>query len=243
MNRLNPLLVVFAFALTFQAAGCGGGQDTDSTSSNLGESNKGDDLDVPDKQGDAAAESTEPDADGGTAAPPASSDPFTFVIKNSASDDLVFSMDKGWQPNIFGFSGKPPKAVSIIMFPKFCSAACDAPEEGRCPYCPEPERVRDIRKAEKRKVVSAGQTLEVPWDGKVFGYQRTKGTRKGRTKRCECYKKQDAPAATYTVRVCGLRVTKSAKQRSRLQCEDASMTLPSDEPQRIELEFGDKETK
>ncbi len=235
--RALPMILVASVL-----AACGGGQGTDSS---VGQTTKGDDLDVPaDDKHTAPAEDVPPSqADAGVEEPPVSKDPVTFVIKNSGSKDLVFSIDRGWQPVIFGFSGKPPKAKPIIMFPKFCTASCDADEAERCPYCPQPKRVRDVRKAEKRETVEPGKTLEVPWDAQVHVYGRTTGKQKGRSKRCECYSKAPVPAESYTIRACGLRVTKSARHRSKLQCVDASMTMPSDGPVRVELDFPDPKGK
>jgi len=230
---------MFALATVVFVLGCGGGQSTDSKGGNLGQSSKGDDLDQSTNTG---GEGQEGDA-GTTEEPEKPADPVTFVIKNSGKEDLVFSTDKGWQPIIFAFSGKPPKAKPIIMFPKFCTAACDAEPEERCPFCPEPEKVKDIRAAEKREIVEPGKTLEVGWDAEVFVYERTKGKRDGRTKRCECYKKEPVAADTYTVRVCGLRMTKVAEERSKLQCVDGTMMLPSEEPLRVELDFPDTKGK
>lgn len=231
-----------ALALVFSVA-CGGGQSTDSSSSNLGQSDKTDDLDG---QPAGATEPGAPDAtgDAGVAEEPTKpAAAVTFVITNSGKDDLVFSTDRGWQPIIFAYSGKPPKAKPILMFPKFCTASCDVAAEERCPFCPQPEKVKEIRKAEKREIVEPGKTLEVGWDAEVFVYGRTKGKRDGRTKRCECYKKEPVPANTYTVRICGLRVTKVAEQRSKLQCMDGTMTLPSEEPVRVEVDFPDPKSK
>ena len=241
MKRIK--LVVFLAAV---AIGCGGATPDQSTGPKVGEST-GDDLDV-DKQDPCAADGTgdgstgpkEGAADGGEKpGPDTPAAPVTFVMKNTGSEDLVFNMDKGLQPVIFAFSGKPPKAKPIIMFPKFCTASCDAPEEGRCPYCPQPTKVRDIRAAEKREVVAPGKSFEAPWDAEVFVYKRTRGKRDGRTKRCECYTKEPVKPETYTVRACGLRVTKEAQKRSKYQCVDGTMTLPSEEPIRVELSFPD----
>jgi hypothetical protein len=227
------------------ALACGGGQSTDSKGQNLGESNKGDDLDVPNDGTTATGGGDSGQGDGGDtgeggadAKPDEPAAPVTIVIKNTWKEDLVFSTDKGWQPIVFGFSGKPPKAKPIIMFPKFCTASCEAPAEERCPFCKEPEKVKEIRKAEKREIVPPGKTFEIPWDAMVYEYKRTKGKRDGRTKRCECHQKKEVPPETYTIRVCGLRVTKTANQRSKIQCVDGQMTVPSEEPIRVELEFG-----
>jgi hypothetical protein len=219
-------------------AACGGGQKTD-TNEDVGTSHKeggGDDLDVDDKNapvdgtdaGDSVAVDDPPVADG---------PPVTFVIKNTAKSDLVFSLDRGWQPIILAYSGEPPNAKSILMFETHCTTSCDTERADRCPICEEPERVADIKKAEKREIVKPGGSLEVPWDGEVFVYEKTRGPRK---RRCQCSKKEPVPPETYTIRSCGLRLTQDAKKRSNLQCVKGSMTLPADGPIKVELEFGKK---
>ncbi len=233
----------FVLATLVLALGCGGGQSTNSKNGNLGQSSKGDDLDDNGATGTGGGQEGEGQEPETTTEPEKPADPVTFVIKNSGAEDLVFSTDKGWQPIIFAFSGKPPKAKPIIMFPKFCTSSCDAEPEERCPFCPEPEKVKEIRAAEKREIVAPGKTLEVGWDAEVFVYERTKGKRDGRTKRCDCYRKEPVAAETYTVRVCGLRVTKVAEERSKLQCVDGTMTLPTEEPLRVELDFPDPKGK
>ncbi len=45
------------------------------------------------------------------AAPPAVS----FVLENHGKTDLSFAVDKGWQPVLFAYSGKPPKAKSMFQ--------------------------------------------------------------------------------------------------------------------------------
>jgi hypothetical protein len=160
----------------------------------------------------------------------------TFVLKNSSeTQELAFNMDLGWQPNLFAYTGKPPRAVSILMFPKFCTASCDMPAAERCPTCPQPEKAKDILAAQKMEKVAPGSELEVPWDGKIFLYERGRG--KGK-QRCDCHRTEDAPAGTYTVKACGLRLTTTAEERSKLQCVEGEMTLPADEPIRVELDFG-----
>lgn len=169
------------------------------------------------------------------AAPPA---PVTFVLINeSAEEDLVLNMDRGWQPVITAYSGQPPKATPILMFPTHCTAACDALEEERCPYCPEPEKVKDIKAAEQRTVIAPGETLEVPWDARVYSYEKTRGKRDGRSVKCECYQVSEVPPETYTVRAFGLRLTASAEERSRVSMATSEMVLPAEEPIRVELRF------
>jgi hypothetical protein len=158
----------------------------------------------------------------------------TFVLRNSHDVELAFNMDYGWQPNLFAYTGKPPRAVSILMFPKFCTASCEASSDERCPVCEQPEKASDVLAAQKMEKVAPGEELEVPWDGQVFVYQKTKAGKA----RCECHRTEPAPEGTYTVKACGLRLTTTAEERSRLQCVEGEMALPSDEPLRVELDFG-----
>jgi hypothetical protein len=164
----------------------------------------------------------------------------TFVMKNSHTEELAFNMDRGWQPNLFAYTGKPPRAKWILMFPKHCTASCDATPAERCPRCPEPDRAAAQLAAQKFERVAPGDEVIVPWDGQIHVYERTRAKRgKGKGKRCECHRAEPAPPGTYAVKACGLRLTKSAEKRSRLQCVEAEMTLPARESLRIELDFGD----
>ena len=191
-----------------------------------------DDLDVADNDGE---DSGEKGTDGQSSAGQKSGAPtVTFRLKNTHSDDLVLSLDKGWQPVISAYSGKPPNAKPILMFPTHCTGACNAGDDERCPVCKAPENVKDIKAAEKREVVAAGKTLDVPWDGKVYVYEGTKAS--GRS--CECFKREKVPAETYTIRACGFRITKSASKSTRLQCVKAEATFPGEGEQVVEIEFG-----
>jgi hypothetical protein len=225
MKKTTCVLLLAAF-------GCGGGQKQ--TEDSIGQSTAdphretGSDLDVEDA---GAKRPVEPPVE--RRLPPSG---IIFVMNNTHSDELVFNTDRGWGANILAFSGKPPKAVSIIPFAKYCTSACDASAEELCPFCPEPEKLKDIRESQHLEHIAAGASLEVPWDGKVRVYEKTRGVRDGKKRRCECYRVQDAVAGTYQVRACGLRLTKSAKERSQLQCVDATMALPA-QGQRIEFRF------
>jgi len=167
----------------------------------------------------------------------------TFVLRNSHSEELAFNMDRGWQPNLFAYRGKPPRAKWILMFPRHCYAACTAPERDRCPVCPEPESGKAQLSAQKFTRVAPGDDLSVPWDGQVFVYEKTRGKRKGKRRGCECHRTEPAPPGTYTVRACGLRLTKSAERRTQLQCVNGEMTLPASSPQVIELDFGSPDSR
>jgi hypothetical protein len=210
--------------------GCGGAQaPAQSSPGDTHAAGESDDIDVvPAGMG----EGEEPVQD---IAPAPPQPPVTFRLVNSASEDLVFSVEKGWQTSFIAFSGTPPKATPIVMFSKFCTASCDVAAEEVCPTCAAPEKVNDVKAAEQREVVAPGASLDVPWDGQVFVYEKARGAR--RSQRCECYRTQEVPPETYTVRVCGLRLTKTASKSTKLQCVDTSMTVPADEPQTITVEF------
>jgi hypothetical protein len=220
---------IFSVMIVGIVLGCGGSQapaqsppgDTHAT---------GEDLDsVPAGMGEEGAEPAE------ESTPPAPQAPVTFRLVNRASEDLVFSIEKGWQTSFIAFSGQPPNAKPIIMFPKFCTASCDVAAEEVCPVCEAPEKVDEVKAAEQRQVVASGASLDVPWDGQVFVYEKTRGAR--RKQPCECHRTQEVPPETYTVKVCGLRLTKSAAKSTRLQCVQTTMTVPSEEPQVITVEF------
>ena len=164
--------------------------------------------------------------------------PVTFVLKNTSDEPLVLSLDKGWQPVIFAYSGKPPRAKSLMMFPTHCTSSCDVDATEVCPVCEEPEKVRDVIAAEKHHTIEPGTELEVPWDGLVYKYKKTKGeNERGRKTRCKCWSKESAPDQKYTVKSCGLRLSQDAKKRSKYACTKSKMTLPVDEPIRVELDF------
>lgn len=227
MRHVNALLILIL------ATACGGSSPSAAEPAGGSSQPNGDDLDVADdggKAGDGAAATEAPKA------APAPKPPVTFKLVNEAGEDLVLSIDKGWQPVIFAFTGKPPNAKSILMFPTHCTASCDAAAEELCPVCAQPEKVKDVKAAEKREVVAPSGSFEVPWDGQIHVYEKTQG-KDGGKKGCDCYRTEAAPAATYTVRACGLRITKSAKSSSKLQCADGTMTLPAEGPQVVELKF------
>lgn len=245
MKYTWPILFVAAIAVA-----CGGGKKSSGTTP--GETHVADDLDVADKKqastvtadagvAEAPSASTDAGADTKTPTTTPTGPLVTFRLKNThADEDLVFSIDKGWQPVIFGYSGKPPKAKPILMFPKFCTASCDAEASARCPYCPKPKKNRQERKLEKRETVSPGAHKDVTWDGQIFVYEGTKGTRKGRAKSCKCWKKAAVPPETYTIKACGFRLTKKADKRSLYECPSTEIKLPPDKPIVIELEFSGK---
>lgn len=189
-----------------------------------------------------AGEATDPmatDGADGATEPAVESEPppVTFRLVNQASEDLVFSIEKGWQTSFIAFSGKPPNAKPIIMYPKWCTHSCDLAEAERCEVCEEPSTVKEARAAEQRLVIAPGEAHELGWDGLNHVYEDTRVNQDGRRVKCECYRQEMAPPETYTVRACGLRITKVASESTKLQCVDATMTLPSDSPQVITIEF------
>jgi hypothetical protein len=224
LSRLLPLAAL-AGALAFAAVSCGGTQKSDADKA----AGSGDDLDS--QTGAGAADAGPPPAD---AAPPPAR--VTFVLKNTAAEELALNLDRGWGAVILAWSGKPPKAKPILMFPTFCTSACDAAEAERCPVCEQPEKVADIRKAQKLEKVAPGGEVEVRWEAEVHSYEKTR-VKEGARKKCECYRTQEVPPETYTVRACGLRLSTTTGQSSRLVCAEGQMTLPADEPIRVELDF------
>jgi hypothetical protein len=213
-------------ALAAVALACGG---SGKSASGGGVGEGGSDLDT----GGAMADAGAPPAD---AEPPPA--PVTFVLKNSHSEELAFSMNKGWQPNFIAFTGKPPKAKSVLLFATHCTAACEAPDEERCPVCEEPETAKERIAAQRFEKVPPGGEIAVPWDGKVFSYEKTRFKLGGKNKRCECYRTEEPPPGTYTVRAVGLRLTKDVGTNTGMQTVDAEMSLPADGPIRIEFDFG-----
>jgi len=212
--------------VSLAAAACGGSQNPDSTEPGDTHADPAGDLDVDKNPGEGG----EPGGDSQQPPPEEDGAAYTIVLKNTHDEELVFNMDNGWAANILMFSGKPPKAVRILPFALHCTAGCDADAADKCPSCPKPEKLQDIKKAQKLERVPPGGTLEVPWDGQVHEYEKVK-------KKCECFTRQAAPEGDYTVRVCGLRLTKSAKVSTALQCVDSTLAIPADGPHRIEIEF------
>jgi hypothetical protein len=153
----------------------------------------------------------------------------TAEIKNTGSSDLELAVDKGWGLVLNGYSGTPPNAKPILIFPNYCTAACDADDP--CPKCEQPDSATAESKLEQRIVIPAGKSHNVEWDGKVHIYQ------KGAGKRCQCFTKAPVPPETYTLQSCGFRITKSAGSRTQLQCIKQQVKLPADKPTRLTFEF------
>ncbi len=226
MKRISALsLLVFLGA-------CGGKQSPDTP---VGDTHPASDLDV----------ALEDPAVPGVAEPPVvpvvpeENAVVTFSLTNTHTEELVFNMDWGWGGSILVFSGKPPKAVSILPFARHCTATCETAAEGICPSCPEPEHLADIRQAQKLTRVLPGETLEVPWDGLVHNYEKAEGISSEGPTSCKCFRKTPAPEGNYTVRACGLRLTQTAKKSSSLQCVEGKLTMPGEQGQSVALEFGE----
>ncbi|MEM9490094.1 MAG: hypothetical protein AAGC55_13180, partial [Myxococcota bacterium] len=143
------------FSLLLAVATCGGtqsvGEESPGQSNRTGGGQSGesiaDDLDVPDsadgengsaEAGDGTAE-TDTDTDDASAAD-GDAPAVTFRLMNTADEDVVFSLDRGWQPVLVAFSGTPPNAKSFLMFPNFGTASCAVDAAVQCPVCAQPER-------------------------------------------------------------------------------------------------------
>jgi hypothetical protein len=155
-------------------------------------------------------------------------------LKNSGETDVTFGVTKGWAPVIFAYTGKPPKAKSVILFDNPCSASCDTPEEGICPSCPEPKNKKEEQKMAKIETAPAGGSVKVHWDGKVLTYDKAPGKKK-----CKCWKKSDPQADSYTIKACGIRRAKETGKASKPVCTETVVTLGPGEtsPKNITLDF------
>ena len=226
MKRTGPYLPLLAIALL----ACGGSSKPESgnpgSKHSAGSGDSDGDTDTP-------VTSTLPEADAGAAVSEASA-PVTFVLKNSAKESLFLNMDKGFAAVIYAYSGKPPNAKSMLMFPTFCTASCDTAPADVCLVCEEPKRATDIKAAEKHDEVASGESRRVEWDAKAFS---NKKIRNARGKRCDCHETVEPPPEEYVIKACGLRKTKSAKKPSKYQCVEGTLTLPVTDPVTVELDF------
>jgi hypothetical protein len=197
-----------------------------------------------------------PGEDGGVAAadlpdaapPPPPRSPVTFVIKNDGKTDLTFALDKGWGASLFAYTGKPPKATSIQVFPKYCTGSCDLPpgnaEGESCPICKEAEDPKERQKEEKaetkREIVAPGATFELGWDGQAVVYEKAAKEIRGKNKKCECWRPAPPPAGTYTIKACGLRTASEVGKTSKFDCVETTVDLPVPEGQTVDvvLTFG-----
>lgn len=224
MKRQALYLPILAAALI----ACGGSNKKESgtpgTSHSSGTGDSDVDIDTPEEssQPDAGVVSTEPTS------------PVTFVLKNTAQENLYLNMDKGFAAVIYAYSGQPPNAKSILMFPTHCTASCDSSPEDICPVCEEPSRANDIKAAEKHDEVAPGDSRSVTWDAKAFSYKKTRG----KNGRCRCHETVEPPPEEYIIKACGLRKTQTAKKASKYQCVTSTLTLPVTDPVTVELDFG-----
>jgi hypothetical protein len=168
--------------------------------------------------------------------------PYTFSLENPEATDVTFAIDKGWQPVIFAYTGKPPKAKSVLLFPTFCTESCEADPKAMCPICREPVEPKDRQKHEKaetkREVAPAGGKFELAWDGKVFAYEKAPKEARGKKRKCQCWRKVDPPADTYTIKACGLRPAEKVGGGSRFVCAETQVALPAPTtPTTISLKF------
>jgi hypothetical protein len=171
---------------------------------------------------DAAAA---PAPDGGAAVVPVMAGP-SFELVNAGSADLNFGVTKGWGPVIFAYTGKPPKARSVILFESSCTASCDSGPEEICPVCKEPETKKEELAMARLETVPAGSSFKVPWDGKVRVYEKAPGGPKG----CKCFRTVDPAPGTYTVKACGLRPPTQPGKPSRPVCTETPVTVAAGSP-------------
>lgn len=155
----------------------------------------------------------------------------TIELKNDGEGDLMFSTTKGWQSLVFAYTGKPPKAKSVMLFEGYCTASCDS-GDGVCPVCPEPKNKKEELAMAKSETAAAGGSIKVPWDGKVFVYEKAPGKH-----HCKCWHKVDPPADTYTIKACGLRPSKEPGKPSKPVCSETQAALGGATPATITISF------
>jgi hypothetical protein len=187
-------------------------------------------VSAPDVAGEPATRPPPPVPEEPTGQQPPPPPPGTTIeLKNEADSDIMFSTTKGWQPVIFAYTGKPPKAKSVMLFAGACTASCDEAET--CPSCPQPKNKKEELAMAKSETAAAGGSVRVPWDGKIFAYE------KAPKKHCKCWKKIDPPADTYTIKACGLRPSKEPGKPSKPVCTETQATLGGSLPSTITLSF------
>lgn len=184
---------------------------------------------APATQGEPGEEPEPPDAE--MPVPPEPQVPVRFELKNEGKGELVFALDKGWTAAIFAYSGKPPKARSVLLYPKWCTETCDAQGDAVCPTCKieeDPKKRQQQEEEEtRREVVAGGATFVLDWDGQVFQYEPAPSAARKKKKKCECWRKVPPPAETYTIKACGLRMASGAGRTSKMQCAEAQVVLPA----------------
>jgi hypothetical protein len=190
----------------------------------------------------------EPEADAGVTAVPIAAPPptepvkpapppaaaATFELKNDGDGDLVFTTTKGWQPVLFAYTGKPPKAKTVFLFETACTASCDA-GDNVCPVCPAPKNKKEELAMAKTETAAAGKSILVPWDGKTVVYEKAPNGRNPKT--CKCFTKADPPPDSYTIKACGLRASKVAGKPSKAVCTETTLALPLQPGQTVSLSF------
>jgi hypothetical protein len=195
-------------------AACGGSQPP------VSEPRPGEEHATPPAAPDAASPPVPVAPDAGAPPPPPPAAGTRFQLKNESADTaLNFTVTKGWGPVIFGYTGKPPKAKSVILFESACSASCDSPPESICPECPEPATKKEELAMARTESVAPGASFEVPWDGKVRVYEKAAG------KRCKCWRSAEPAADSYTIKACGLRAPKIPGKPSRPECSETVVML------------------
>ncbi len=155
----------------------------------------------------------------------------TFELKNDGDGDLVFTTTKGWQPVLFAYTGKPPKATTVFLFDAACTASCDA-GDNVCPVCPAPKNKKEELAMAKKETAAPGKSLQVPWDQKMVVYQKAPNGKK-----CKCFTKSDPPPDSYTIKACGLRASKVAGKPSKAVCTETTVALPMASGKIVTLSF------
>lgn len=249
MRGMTPRLRTLLVPLLVAAVACGGSKKSADEPS-AGETHAGGVIegeptpvagDVVQAQGTPTTEiPTQQPPDAGLPAVPQL--PYAIELRNSGETDVVFAIDKGWQPVIFAYTGKSPKAKSALLFPTYCTESCETATELMCPVCKEPELPKDRQKAEKletkREVAPAGSSFKLDWDGKIYAYEKAPPEARAKKKKCQCWRKVDPPADTYTIKACGLRPSPKPGESSRPVCVESQVQLPAATvPSTITLDF------
>ncbi|MBI4509246.1 MAG: hypothetical protein HY698_06395 [Deltaproteobacteria bacterium] len=166
--------------------------------------------------------------------------PIAFELSNEGPGELVFAVDKGWQPVLFAYTGKPPKAQPVLLFPTACTESCEVAPTAMCPVCREPddpEKRKQLEKEEtRREIAPKGGIVKVPWDGKVLVYEKAPAA--AGKKKCKCWRKADPAQLTHTIKACGLRPSKEPGKPSKLVCSETQVQFPvPSTPATIKLSF------
>ncbi len=225
-----------SLAFVLVASACGGGQAQTPPPAAPGEAHATPPVAAPDVAPSAPGEATAPPPPT-TPTPPEQPTPpppvagTTIELKNDGEGDLLFSTTKGWQSLVFAYTGKPPKAKSVMLFEGYCTASCDSGDKV-CPVCPEPKNKKEELAMAKSETAAAGGSIKVPWDGKIFVYEKAGGKH-----HCKCWRKVDPPADTYTIKACGLRPSKEPGKPSKPVCSETQAALGGATPATITISF------